>query len=158
MKSLGRILIVDDEEAIRKVLSEYLSNMNLDIETAVDGRDALKKHMEKPFDIIISDLVMPNIDGLSLLKKVREMDENVIFIMITGYPTIQTAVETIKEGADDYITKPFRMEDVQLRINRAFEKKSLKGRLKNIKALVWALLLSIPLWLLLGIVLASLMN
>jgi DNA-binding NtrC family response regulator len=158
MKSLGRILIVDDEEAIRKVLSDYLSNMNLDIETAVDGRDALKKHMEKAFDIIISDLVMPNIDGLSLLKKVREMDENVIFIMITGYPTIQTAVETIKEGADDYITKPFRMEDVQLRINRAFEKKSLKDRLKNIKALVWALLLSIPLWLLLGIVLASLMN
>src|SRR4030042_6564599 len=98
---------------------------------------------------------MPNIDGLELLKRIRNIDKEVIFLMITGYPSIETAVDAIKKGAYDYITKPFHMEDVKLRIERAFEKRSLKERLKTVQGLMWALLFSIPLWLILGIILAA---
>jgi DNA-binding NtrC family response regulator len=76
--------------------------------------------------------------------------------MLTGHPSIDTAVEAINRGADDYITKPFHLEDVKLRIAKALEKQSLKGRLKTAQGLAWGLMLSIPLWLLLGIILVIL--
>ncbi len=155
MGSVGRVLIVDDEEDIRNILAEYMERLNFEVETAIDGQDALNKFTRKCFDLVLSDLIMPNIDGLELLKKIKKIDEDVIFIMITGYPTIQTAIETIKQGAYDYITKPFHVDDVRLRINRAFESKLLHERLKNIRGIVWALLLSIPVWLLFGIILAK---
>jgi DNA-binding NtrC family response regulator len=158
MKKLGQVMVVDDEENIREVLSNYLESMNYSVETAEDGEDALQKFQKGNFDLIISDLLMPNIDGLELLKRIRGIDKDVIFLMITGYPSIETAVDAIKKGAYDYITKPFHMEDVKLRIERAFEKRSLKERLKTVQGLVWALLFSIPLWLILGIILAALLR
>lgn len=154
----GRVLVVDDEENIREVLSNYLVNLNYDVVTAVDGEDALAKYQKGQFDLVISDLLMPNIDGLELLKQIRSIDKEVVFLMITGYPSIETAVDAIKKGAYDYITKPFHMEDVKLRIERAFEKRSLKERLRTVQGFAWALLLSIPLWLVLGIVLAALIK
>ena len=157
MKRLGRVLVVDDEENIREVLSNYLENMNYDVLTAVDGQDALNKYSKGDFDLVISDLLMPTIDGLELLKRIKDIDNDVIFLMITGYPSIETAVDAIKKGAYDYITKPFHMEDVKLRIERAFEKRSLKERLKTVQGFAWALLFSIPLWLVLGIILAALL-
>ncbi len=158
MKTIGQVMVVDDEENIREVLSNYLQSMNYEVETAEDGQDALDKFKKGDFDLIISDLLMPNIDGLELLKRIREIDKEVIFLMITGYPSIETAVEAIKKGAYDYITKPFHMEDVKLRIERAFEKRSLKERLKTVQGLAWALLFSIPLWLILGIILAAILD
>jgi DNA-binding NtrC family response regulator len=158
MKKIGRVMVVDDEENIRDVLSSYLTTLGYDVVTAQDGEDALKKFGRRGFDLIISDLLMPTIDGLELLKKVREEDKDVIFLMITGYPSIETAVEAIKKGAYDYITKPFHMEDVKIRIERAFEKKNLKERLSTIQGFAWALLFSIPIWLILGIILAKLLR
>ena len=158
MKKLGRVMVVDDEENIREVLSNYLESMNYEVDTTEDGQEALNKYQKGDFDLIISDLLMPNIDGLELLKRIREIDKDVIFLMITGYPSIETAVDAIKKGAYDYITKPFHMEDVKLRIERAFEKRSLKERLKTVQGLMWALLFSIPLWLVLGIILAAILK
>lgn len=158
MKKIGRVMVVDDEENIRDVLSNYLTSLGYDVETANDGEDALKKFKRGSFDLIISDLLMPTIDGLELLKKIRDQDREVIFLMITGYPSIETAVEAIKKGAYDYITKPFHMEDVKIRIERAFEKKNLKERLSTIQGFAWALLFSIPIWLILGIILAKLLR
>jgi DNA-binding NtrC family response regulator len=158
MKKIGRVMVVDDEENIRDVLSNYLDSLGYLVETANDGEDALSKFKRGGFDLIISDLLMPTVDGLELLKKVREEDKDVIFLMITGYPSIETAVEAIKKGAYDYITKPFHMEDVKIRIERAFEKKNLKERLSTIQGFAWALLFSIPIWLILGIILAKLLR
>jgi len=151
-------MVVDDEENIREVLSNYLTSLGYYVVTAKDGTDALDKFKPGHFDLIISDLLMPNVDGLELLRRIREQDKEVVFLMITGYPSIETAVEAIKQGAYDYITKPFHMEDVKLRIERAFEKKNLKERLSTVQGFVWALLFSIPIWLILGIILAKLLK
>ncbi len=158
MKALGSVMVVDDEENIREVLSNYLTSLGYYVVTAKDGTDALEKFKPGNFDLIISDLLMPNVDGLELLRRIREQDKEVVFLMITGYPSIETGVEAIKQGAYDYITKPFHMEDVKLRIERAFEKKNLKERLSTVQGFVWALLFSIPIWLILGIILAKLLR
>jgi two-component system response regulator PilR (NtrC family) len=154
MKDAGRILIVDDEEDIRALLSTYLSRINYVTETAIDGHEGLQKYLAGEYDLVISDMVMPRIDGLELLQRIRKADPDALFIMITGFPTIETAVKAIKEGAYDYITKPFNLEDVKLCLGRAFEKKYLSDQLRAIKGFNWALVLSIPLWLVLGIILA----
>ncbi len=155
---MGRVLVVDDEEGIRDILADYLTMMDHEVVTAIDGQDALNNLRKGHFDLILSDLIMPKMDGIELLKQALNIDDKIVFIMITGHPTVQTAVEAIKEGAYDYLTKPFRFDDVQLRINRAIEKKMLSGRLKNARGIVWALLFSIPIWLILGIFLATLLK
>jgi len=158
MKKIGRVMVVDDEENIREVLSNYLESLGYEVVTATDGQNALDNFEAGSSDLIVSDLLMPAIDGLELLKQIREKDKDVIFLMITGYPSIETAVEAIKKGAYDYITKPFHMEDVKLRIERSFEKKNLRDRLSTIQGFMWALLFSIPLWLILGIILARILR
>ena len=153
-----RVLVVDDDEGIREALTEYLESLEYFVVNASDGEDALNKYAKGDFEIILADLMMPNVDGMDLLKRIREIDEDVIFLMITGHPSIGTAVESINLGADDYITKPFHLEDVKIRLNKALEKRSLKGRLKTAQGLAWGLMLSIPLWLLLGIILVILIK
>lgn len=153
-----RVLVVDDDEGIREALAEFLTTLGYTVIMAVDGEDGLNKYGKGDCEIILADLMMPKIDGMELLKRIREVDEDVIFMMITGYPSIGTAVESINRGADDYITKPFHLEDVKTRLNKALEKRSLKGRLKTAQGLAWGLMLSIPLWLLLGIILVILIK
>ena len=152
----GRVLVVDDDQGVRDSLSEFLATLDFQVVTAEDGEDALNLYQRGDFEIIMADLIMPKVDGMELLRRIREVDEDVIFLMITGHPSISTAVEAINRGADDYITKPFHLEDVKLRISKALEKQTLKGRLKTAQGLAWGLMLSIPLWLLLGIILVIL--
>jgi DNA-binding NtrC family response regulator len=151
-----RILVVDDDKGVREALTEYLKTLGYEVFTAEDGEDALTKYRNGECQIILADLIMPKVDGMEFLKRIREVSEDVIFLMITGHPSIGTAVESINRGADDYITKPFHLEDVKLRITKALEKRNLKGRLKTAQGLAWGLMLSIPLWLLLGIIMVIL--
>ncbi len=152
-----RILIVDDDKGVREALSEFLNSLGYVVVGAENGEEALTLYRQGAFDVIMADLIMPNMDGMELLGRVRESkNDDVIFLMITGHPSIGTAVEAINRGADDYITKPFHLEDVKVRISKAIEKQTLKGRLKTAQGLAWGLMLSIPLWLLLGIILVVL--
>jgi len=152
-----RILVVDDDAGVREALSEFLLSLGYGVVTVENGEDALAEYGKGDFDVVMADLIMPNMDGMELLRQIRETKNNeVIFLMITGHPSISTAVEAINRGADDYITKPFHLEDVKLRISKALEKQTLKGRLKTAQGLAWGLMLSIPLWLLLGIILVIL--
>jgi len=152
-----RILVVDDDDGVRDALSEFLRSLGYVVVPVASGEDALTEFGKNAFDVVMADLIMPNMDGMELLQRIREIkNEEVIFLMITGHPSINTAVEAINRGADDYITKPFHLEDVKLRISKALEKQVLKGRLKTAQGLAWGLMLSIPLWLLLGIILVIL--
>ena len=152
-----RILVVDDDTGVREALSEFLLSLGYGVVAVENGEDALAEYGKGDFDVVMADLIMPNMDGMELLRQIRETKNNeVIFLMITGHPSISTAVEAINRGADDYITKPFHLEDVKLRISKALEKQTLKGRLKTAQGLAWGLMLSIPLWLLLGIILVIL--
>ena len=149
----GRLLIVDDDEAIRSVLVEYFTNCGHEVVTACDGEEALKKFVPGGFDCVISDLMMPKIDGLELLKMIRMQDSRVFFLMITGFPDINNAVNAIKEGAYDYVTKPFHLEDIRIKVERILDIRKAHKSLKTMTGLFWALIASIPIWLILGILL-----
>jgi two-component system, NtrC family, response regulator PilR len=147
-----RILVVDDDEHIRMILKEFFTNIGYEVAVANGGEDALQKFVPGAFDMIISDLAMPDVDGLELLRQIKAKDSKVLFFMITGYPTLETAVEAMKQGAYDYVTKPFNMEDMRIKIERAFHAQHLEKSLKKINGVLWALVLSVPIWLILGIV------
>jgi DNA-binding NtrC family response regulator len=101
---------------------------------------------------------MPGMNGIELLKRVKTEKKNIIFLMITAHPTIETAVDAIKKGAYDYLTKPFHIEEVRIKLSRAMEKQGLTHSLRWANGLIWALIISIPIWLILGIILASLLK
>ncbi len=157
MAETPHILIVDDEEDVRETLKSVLKSMNFEPYTAANGVEALEVIKNNQVDVVLSDLYMPEMDGIELLRRVRSQDKNMVFVMITAHPTIETAVEAIKKGAYDYLTKPFHIEEVRLKITRALEKRGLSSSLKTANGIIWALLISIPIWLILGIILASLL-
>jgi two-component system response regulator AtoC len=114
-----RILVVDDELKMRRLLELSLSNLGHEVVQAGDGLEALACFDEAPFDLVMTDLKMPRMDGMALLRKLRERGEDVPVIVLTAYGTIETAVEAMKLGAADYIIRPFEMETVELAVARA---------------------------------------
>ena len=148
----GRLLVVDDEESQRILLNDYFTAAGYEVAQACDGKDALNRFTPNKFDCIISDIFMPSIDGMELLKRIKLLDDQVLFLMITGKPDIDNAVEAIKQGAFDYITKPFHMEDIKLKVERAIHVKKTEASLKKIKGLILTLILLMPILISLGII------
>jgi len=131
MKS--RILVVDDEESIREFLEIMLRKEGYEVTTAEDGQKALDVIKKKTFDLVISDLQMPNMTGLELLKNVRDQYPDLLFMMITAFGTTETAVEAMKLGAYDYITKPFKIDEVRIVIGNALRSKNLETENRTLK-------------------------
>lgn len=127
------ILIIDDEKAIRKTLSEILSFEGYKIDEAVDGEEGLKKFKEKIYDVVLSDIKMPKIDGLDFLQKALEANADVPIIMISGHGNIETAVEAVKKGAYDFIQKPPDLNRLLITIRNAMERNSLVTETKTLK-------------------------
>lgn len=111
-----KILIIDDEATLRDRLAGVLKEEKWYVKTAGDGASAMKEVSEIDFDLIICDLMLPDSNGIEILKKVREINPNILFIMITAYPTVENAVEAMKIGAKDYVVKPFRFDEIILRV------------------------------------------
>ncbi|MDI3320373.1 sigma-54-dependent transcriptional regulator [Pinibacter soli] len=130
---MSNILIIDDEKAIRKTLGEILSYEGYKIEEAMDGEEGLKKFKEKPFDVVLCDIKMPKIDGIEFLEKAREINTDVPIIMISGHGNIETAVEAVKKGAFDYISKPPDLNRLLITIRNAMDKTSLVTETKVLK-------------------------
>jgi len=130
---MSNILIVDDEKAIRKTLGEILSYEGYKLDEAGDGEDALKRFREKTYDVVLCDIKMPKMDGIEFLEKAREANPDVPIIMISGHGTIETAVEAVKKGAYDYISKPPDLNRLLITIRNAMDKTSLVTETKSLK-------------------------
>ena len=130
---MSNILIIDDEKAIRKTLSEILSYEGYKIDEAGDGEEGLKKLKEKEFDVVLCDIKMPKVDGLEFLEKSRDINIDTPIIMISGHGTIETAVEAVKKGAYDYISKPPDLNRLLITIRNAMDKNQLVAETKVLK-------------------------
>ncbi|HVU57055.1 MAG TPA: sigma-54 dependent transcriptional regulator [Puia sp.] len=130
---MSNILIIDDEKAIRKTLSEILSYEGYKIDEAGDGEEGLKKVREKEYDVILCDIKMPKIDGIEFLEKAKESNPDIPIIMISGHGTIETAVEAVKKGAYDYISKPPDLNRLLITIRNAMDKTTLVAETKVLK-------------------------
>jgi DNA-binding NtrC family response regulator len=118
---IKRVLVVDDEEAIRNGIIQVLSKMNLKADTAAGGVPALDMMTRRPYALVLLDIKMPDLDGIEVLKRIRQDYSGTEVIMITGFPTIQGAVECIKHGALDYLVKPFRIDDLEAVVRKALD-------------------------------------
>ncbi|HEX2964155.1 MAG TPA: response regulator [Syntrophorhabdaceae bacterium] len=121
-----RILVVDDNRELREILEEYLRGEGDNVEGASNGKQALEKHSKNPYHLIITDLNMPEITGMEMIKTIQKENDATEFVIITGYASIDSAVEAIKLGAFDYIVKPFRMEELKVVVKNVREKVRLK--------------------------------
>ena len=119
----ARILIVDDEKIVIRSCLRILGGGDYHVEAAYDGREALRKIEQNPYDVIILDVMMPNMDGLEVLRQVKETDPDVDVIMITGLSQVETVVQARKLGASDFISKPFEPDELKQVVQRALERR-----------------------------------
>jgi diguanylate cyclase (GGDEF)-like protein len=122
----AKVLVVDDEVETLNLISDYLTEKGMNVVTADNGDHALHRFTEEYFHIVILDIYLPDINGIELLKKMKEEHSKVFVIMITGYGTIHDAVECMKLGAADFITKPILLDHLHITISRILEEARLK--------------------------------
>jgi DNA-binding NtrC family response regulator len=122
----GRILIVDDEEIVRRSCLRILRGEDYEIDTAADGQSALGMINDNDYDVLILDIKMPRMDGIEVLRRVKEVHPDIDVIMITGLHDIGTAVQAMKLGALDYLPKPFEPDQLQTLVEKAFDRKALR--------------------------------
>ncbi len=131
--TMANILIIDDEKAIRKTLGEILSYEGYKIEEAADGEEGLKKFGNQVYDLVLCDIKMPRMDGIEFLEKAREINPDVPVIVISGHGNIETAVEAVKKGAFDYISKPPDLNRLLITLRNALDRQTLVTETKVLK-------------------------
>ncbi len=130
--SRAKILIVDDDIVVRDVLKEIISQIGFNCELAANGKEGLEKLKSSEYDMIFTDITMPVMDGLEFLKRIKDITPFTPVAIITGYPTLENAVEAMKEGARDFIVKPFNVEKIKTTIDRLLKERRLMGNPKTI--------------------------
>jgi carbon-monoxide dehydrogenase iron sulfur subunit len=130
----SKILVVEDESDMRDGLKKILSRKGYTVDTAEDGLKAVEKIKQTSFQVIVADLKMPGMDGIGVLQRARDIDRTIAVIIITGYGTVNTAVESMRLGAFDYITKPFKPDDITLAVGRALKIERLQPEEKTQEA------------------------
>jgi putative nucleotidyltransferase with HDIG domain len=123
-----RLLVVDDEPNICELLRELLSQDDYEIETCLNAQDALERFSRQPFDMVVSDLKMPGMNGIDLIQAIKALRPETATVLITGHATLQTALEALRHGADDYVQKPFSIDEVRKTVGRGLEAKLLRER------------------------------
>ncbi|MEI8075466.1 MAG: sigma-54 dependent transcriptional regulator [Bacteroidota bacterium] len=130
---MAQILIIDDERSIRNVLKDILTNEGFKVEEAADGEEGLKKFQSNAYDLVLCDIKMPKLDGLEFLDSVMQTNTEVPIIMISGHGNIETAVDAVKKGAFDYISKPPDLNRLLITIRNALDKNNLVKETKVLK-------------------------
>ncbi|RPJ60442.1 MAG: sigma-54-dependent Fis family transcriptional regulator, partial [Acidobacteria bacterium] len=121
----GTVLVVDDEEIMREILDALLTREGYDVRLASSGAAALEIAKAVPIDAAVVDVMMPGMDGLSVLDELKKLDEDIAVIMITAFASVETAIAAMKRGAFDYITKPFKNDEVLVVLRNAVERRRL---------------------------------
>jgi DNA-binding NtrC family response regulator len=130
----AKILVVDDERSILVLLKEALSQWGYQVTTVASATEALGILKSELFDALITDIRMPDMSGLELLREVKKQDESIEVVMMTGYPTIASAVQALKEGAYDYLSKPLILDELRHLMSRMMERKFLRGEIHTLRA------------------------
>src|SRR5881392_1369820 len=130
---MGRILIADDHDSLRRGLAQAIAEAGHEIEEAPNGNAAIEKLHEGFFDVVVSDLKMGGSTGLEVLKTAKQLHPTTAVILMTAFGSVSTAVEAIKSGAFDYVQKPFEIEEMEVKIEKALEVKRLKNQLEYLR-------------------------
>jgi FixJ family two-component response regulator len=120
-----RSVIVDDDRTIGDILKDLISKEHVSVEVFNDGVEAIEFVTREPVDVVITDLMMPRIGGMEVLRQAKAMNPEVVVIIITGHGSLESAIEAIREGAYDYIKKPFKLQEMEVVFNNAVEKVNL---------------------------------
>ncbi len=130
----AKILVVDDEPSILRLLQEALSQWGYQVKCASSATEALDAVHNDLFDAVVTDIRMPDMNGLDLLREIKRHDESIEVVMMTGYPTIASAVEALKEGAYDYLSKPLILDELRHLMGRMTERRFLRGEVNSLRA------------------------
>src|SRR5689334_13160993 len=129
----GAILVVDDEEIMREILETLLTREGYEVRLASSGTEGLDLARAYPFDAAIVDIMMPGIDGIATLDELKRIDEDLAVIIITAYASVESAISAMKAGAFDYITKPFKNDEVLVVVRNAMERRRLVNENRNLR-------------------------
>jgi DNA-binding NtrC family response regulator len=131
-----RILVVDDEESLRFFLTRGLKKAGFAVDAVAHGRTAIERLSEVAYDVVLTDLVMPEVSGLDVLGAVHEMDKDAVVLLMTAHGSVQNAIDALRLGAFDYLTKPFELKELLVRIDRGLERRSVERENRKLRFLV----------------------
>ena len=130
---MGRILVADDHDSLRRGIVRALSEAHHDVDEAPNGNVAIEKLHEGQYDVVLSDLKMGGSDGMDVLRTARQLQPSTAIILMTAFGTVHTAVEAMKIGAFDYVQKPFEIEEMELKVEKALEHRRLKHEIEYLR-------------------------
>src|SRR5262245_61491977 len=134
MTSMFRILLADDEPSIRLALGDALERAGFDVTRVADGEEALRSLKEHAFDLVVTDVSMPKVDGINVFRRVASEHRDTGVILITAFAKVADAVACLKDGAINYVTKPFDMDELLVRVRRVAERRALQRELETTRA------------------------
>src|SRR5210317_421442 len=132
----GRILVVDDEYSVRDSLLSWFRKDGHEVEVAENAKEALHSMQEHEFEVVLADIKMPGMDGLELQARIHEIDPTVAVIMITAFASVETAVQALKQGAFDYVTKPIDPDELSHLVRRALEQQQLREENERLRGVL----------------------
>lgn len=127
----AKLLIVEDDPQMRQGLSDILTEEGYKVSSVSSGKEAIENIKKNGFDVVVTDIVMPGMDGMEVLKEAKRLEPQIHVVMITAFATIENAVEAMKRGASDYIAKPFKIAEVQVAIRRVLEETKFRKMIKE---------------------------
>ncbi|RPH94031.1 response regulator [candidate division KSB1 bacterium] len=148
---MAHILVIDDDETYRAILREFIEEKGHAVFEAESADQGVQIFLSEKIDLVISDLMMPVKSGMDLLRELRNVNSKVLFIMVTGFPTVSAATTAMREGAYDFLVKPMDMNQLNAVMTRALGTIELRSNLSTMRGMNVALLFSIPFWILAGI-------
>ncbi len=133
------LMVVDDDDLVLDFLNEYFKRENYKVQTAGSGEDAISLLVKSPCDIVLVDLKMRGMDGLETIEKITQINPDIVTILMTGFPTLDSSVRAIRMGASDYILKPFKLDEIDLAIKKAIHEREVRREVNNLRSRVTAL-------------------